>query len=130
MPLGAECLVLARQCRGKKKDAPGRWSRTRYTRGKHWDPLSRDPAVEEQQPASMRRQGLRVEMAVWVWEHMMHELALTDQGQGVASLCVKYAPLQHLGWDQAQNNARDEFPSGLQLKSFRGVTSILGDRDA
>ena len=26
--------------------------------------LSRDPAVEEQQPVSMRRQDLRVEMAV------------------------------------------------------------------
>ena len=35
----------------------------------------RDPAVEEQQPASIRRQDLRVEMAVWVWEHMRHTQA-------------------------------------------------------
>ena len=37
--------------------------------------LSRDPAVEGQQPASMRRQDLRVDMAVLVWEHMMHKQA-------------------------------------------------------
>ena len=37
--------------------------------------LSRDPAVEGQQPASMRRQDLRVDMAVLVWGHMMHKQA-------------------------------------------------------
>ena len=41
----------------------------------HWDPPSWDPAVEGQQPASMRRQGSRVDEAVWVWEHMMHKQA-------------------------------------------------------
>ena len=38
--------------------------------------LSRDPAVEGQQPASMRRQDLRVDMAVLAWEHMMHKQAV------------------------------------------------------
>ena len=34
-----------------------------------------DPAVAGQQPASMRRHNLRVDVAVWVWEHMMHQQA-------------------------------------------------------
>ena len=50
------------------RGSPGRLSHTCtcQCRGKHWDPPTRDPAVEGQQPASMRRQDLRVDTAVWV----------------------------------------------------------------
>ena len=34
-------------------------------------------AVEEQQPASMSRQDLHVDMAFRAWEHMMHNLMHT-----------------------------------------------------
>ena len=34
-----------------------------------------DPAVEGQQPASMRGQDLRVDMGVLAWEHIMHKQA-------------------------------------------------------
>ena len=58
MPLGAEAIcapAIAEVCTGII--------------------LAWDPAVEGQQPASMRRQDLRVDMAVLAWEHMMHKQA-------------------------------------------------------
>ena len=86
--------------------------------GKHWDHSLQRPSCGRAATCLHEKTRLARGDDSCVWEHMMHELALTDQGQGVASLCVKYAPLQHLG-DQAQNNA-------LQLKSFRGASQVTG----
>ena len=66
--------------------------------------LSRDPAVEGQQPASMRRQDLRVDMEALVWEHMMHKQLYTmetltrwnasEGGYGRLHLCAGAYPVQ------------------------------------